>query len=336
MAEDREAGGAMPRNDSSRNISFQDISWGRVQPRVRDYFAFLARLEPEAIPDGFRREQYGAVTYDGREYPLIRVVSEGWRADRHTILVAGGVHGCEPAGVEGAMLCVRDLLPAYRAHFNFAVYPCLNPTSYEMDTRWNYLKQDMNRNYRPGTAVEECRLFTLSVRALAPVDVVMDLHESLQKDAETMRIQAQDLGNPRAAMWDDIPRGYFIYEDSPQDGNGAWVRIGREIVEAVRPLIPPCSAPDIAGDVSDGGVIYYPQAMSAATSDYIEPYATDSHLRAAGLARHGFTSETPDLSEDGRVFTVEDRAQAHAVAVRAALECVLRPSYPPPCGGLRP
>lgn len=311
---------------------FQDIEWGRAQTRVRDYFALLARLAPEAVPDGYRREDYGAVTYDGRAYPLVRIVPEVWRADRHTVLIAGGVHGCEPAGVEGALLCVRDLLPAYAERFNLAVYPCLNPTSYEMDTRWNYLKQDMNRNYKPGTDVEECRLFTQSAATVAPIDAVIDLHESLQKDALTMRIQAADLGNPRAAMWDDIPMGYFIYEDSPRAADGQRVRVGRDIVEAVRPFIPPCSAAKIAGDDSDGGVIYYPQAMNAQTSDYVDPFSTDSHLCAAGVAMHGFTSETPDLSEDGRWFSVAERAQAHQVAVRALLDCMARPSYPPPAG----
>jgi hypothetical protein len=307
---------------------FTDIEWGRAQPRVRDYFSLLARLDDASIPEGFRKEQYGVITYDDRSYPLVRVVSQNWNADLPSALITGGVHGCEPAGVEAAMTVIQEVLPDLSRQFNFVVYPCVNPSSYEMDSRWNFLKQDPNRNFMPDTAVEECSLFIKAQQQIGRVDIVLDLHESLQRDSEIMRIQAQDLGNARAATWDDIPTGYFIYEEAPADGKGGWHRIGPQIVSAVSAVLPICNWPTIAGDRNDGGVIYYPQAMNMATTDYTAPVALPDYLKFIGLAGHAFTSETPDVSETGQQFSVAERARGHVTAVRAALNGVLDPKYP--------
>jgi hypothetical protein len=77
----------------------------------------------------------------------------------------------------------------------------------------------------------------------------------------------------------------------------------------------------------DGGVIYYPQGISEG-SDYTVPTALPDYLKHIGLAGHAFTSETPDLLEDGRVLNVDQRAAGHVAAIRAALKAVQAPGYP--------
>lgn len=309
------------RNQALKDLTRAGIEWSRTMPKIRDYFDLLARLD-NTLPSGFRKEQYGEVTYDGRSFPLVRVISEDWSADKPSILISAGVHGSEPAGVEAAMTCIRDVLPQYAARFNLVAYPCLNPSGYEIDSRWNFKEQDLNRNFGPEGKqdVEECRLFTASVAALAaarPLDDIIDLHENLRVGVPEMQRQAARENKP--SNWDDLSGGYFIYECTLDKTN----RIGSKVIEAASAIIPICPRTEIAGDVMENGISCWPQDTSG-TSDYTGATSTDSHLLILGHVRHGFTFESPEIwvPETGPVqeFTIDRRAAAHVAGVRAVLE----------------
>jgi hypothetical protein len=309
------------RDRALRDLTRKGLEWSRTLPKVRDYFNLLQRLDT-IIPTGFKSEQYGSVTYDGRSYPLMRVISENWSNDKPTLVISAGVHGSEPAGVEAALTCIRDLFPQYTAQFNLAAYPCLNPSGYEIDSRWNFLGQDLNRNFGEQAAeeVEECRLFTASVMGLAvsrPIDDLIDMHENLRVGVPEMQRQAA-LTNTMS-NWDNLAPGYFIYECVL----GKDVRIGPQIIQAVSAVMPICPQTEIAGDAMQNGVSYWPQDTYEA-SDYTGATSTDSHLLVMRHLRHGFTFESPEIwiKDDGEVqeFTIDQRALAHVTGARAVLD----------------
>ena len=75
------------------------------------------------------------------------------KGHRH-ILVTGGVHGNEPAGAYAALDLAYNLhldsisLKTYTKDFTIHIYPCMNPWSYEHDTRENEAGIDLNRGFK--------------------------------------------------------------------------------------------------------------------------------------------------------------------------------------------
>lgn len=67
----------------------------------------------------------------------------------HTVLVMGGVHGDEPAGVVLVRALVRHLqtLPSTRFHQRVVVIPMVNPDGLAAHTRGNAHRIDLNRNF---------------------------------------------------------------------------------------------------------------------------------------------------------------------------------------------
>ena len=57
----------------------------------------------EKLAGAWDVEEYGALEYDGRRYPLLALKSRGWDESLPTMLVTGGVHGYETSGVHGAL-----------------------------------------------------------------------------------------------------------------------------------------------------------------------------------------------------------------------------------------
>lgn len=115
--------------------------------------------------DLFDVEQYGALPYDEKRYPLFVVKSKGWQqqeqpqaagdgnkkqktAKKPCVLVTGGVHGYETSGVQGALLFLTSgAAEKYSEHFDFAVVPCVSPWGYEHIQRWNKECKDPNRSF---------------------------------------------------------------------------------------------------------------------------------------------------------------------------------------------
>lgn len=61
------------------------------------------------------------------------------------VLITGGVHGDEPAGVEAVLQFLEQSVADYVRHFHFVVIPCVNPSGYEANTRDNGSGEDINR-----------------------------------------------------------------------------------------------------------------------------------------------------------------------------------------------
>ena len=140
------------------------------------------------------------------------------------MLIIGGTHGDEPAGVEAALAFLsQDHRPWLKA-LRFEVIPCLNPYGYVHNTRHN--RQDIDINWafleKDVPEIELIRRLIESRR----FEVVIDLHED----------------------WESP--GYYMYELR----RGAPL-IGSDLVRRVSAVCPVNTNPCIEGAEARGGVI---------------------------------------------------------------------------------
>ena len=70
------------------------------------------------------------------------------------ILITGGMHGDEPAGVEAAISFLARDNTELLNHFSFVVIPCINPDGYIHETRENKDDVDINRSFETDDVVE--------------------------------------------------------------------------------------------------------------------------------------------------------------------------------------
>ncbi|MBT5146425.1 MAG: M14 family metallocarboxypeptidase [Gemmatimonadetes bacterium] len=94
------------------------------------------------------------------------------------VLITGGVHGDEPAGVEAVLQFLEHSVADYVRHFHFVVIPCVNPSGYEANTRENGSGQDINRSMSNNGVIESMSL--RQVIADQPFDLFFDLHEDYE------------------------------------------------------------------------------------------------------------------------------------------------------------
>ena len=115
----------------------------------RDYSRFVERLISLSSPCT-RIETVGVVD----DYPIHRVLLAADRRVDKNILIAGGIHGDEPAGPSAILRFLeRDNSPLLQ-HFKFLILPCINPYGYVHNTRENKKGIDLNRSFEESSIVE--------------------------------------------------------------------------------------------------------------------------------------------------------------------------------------
>ncbi|MDP9110219.1 MAG: succinylglutamate desuccinylase/aspartoacylase family protein [Candidatus Eremiobacteraeota bacterium] len=81
---------------------------------------------------------------------------------RHTVALAAGVHGDEPAGAFALLtLAEEDLLDS---RYAYRIWCCINPTGFERGTRENLEGADINRSFARGGQTPEARAIVTSNR----------------------------------------------------------------------------------------------------------------------------------------------------------------------------
>ena len=107
-------------------------------------------------------------------YPIV-LVRRSLRDDVLTVLLTGGTHGDEPAGVEAALAFLQRDVADWLAHLSFEVLICLNAHGYVHDTRHNAQDVDVNWAWSRDD-VPEVRVIKDWVRDRR-FDFVCDFHE---------------------------------------------------------------------------------------------------------------------------------------------------------------
>jgi len=220
---------------------------------VRDY-AEITRRVGALSGSGWTADVYGAVA----EMPLHMVAVEEADGERPWVLVSGGVHGDEPAGVEAALRFLEARCDGYIARFRFLAAPCVNPTGYAANRRENGAGLDINRAFDGLGATEADALkSSLKGRRFA---CAVDFHE----DWETS--------------------GFYMYE-----GVSDRAEVGTQVVERVARI----GQMDEHTDPADPPIVpgVYPVSMSWGTVG-LAPYLLANHTP------HVVITETPSTAWD--------------------------------------
>ncbi len=145
------------------------------------------------------------VVGDATGYPMWSLTLGTAAADRQQVLLTGGVHGDEPAGVEAVLQFLEGFGATYLERFTFFAIPCVNPSGYEAGTRVNGVGQDINRSMSDDGVIESVTLrHMLQDRRF---DIFFDFHEDYEAT------------------------GFYMYEAQQQDR-----LLGAQIVEAVKQI----------------------------------------------------------------------------------------------------
>lgn len=135
------------------------------------------------------------------------------------VLIIGGLHGDEPAGVCAA---VELLTKQYQNDACITVIPCANPAGFKHERRENEDGEDINRQFDDGTKQEE----ELVLRDMvAQCDLLITLHEDGTRD------------------------GCYAY--APK----LYAKIGRSALKAMSRHVDVTQDADVFGDYCDAGLI---------------------------------------------------------------------------------
>jgi hypothetical protein len=105
------------------------------------------------------------------------LVAELGPIDAPAVHIIAGVHGDEPAAPWALLSLVRDGLLDPR--FRYRLWPCLNPSGYELGTRENAEGDDINRGFSRGGTTPESRALLTANRDRRFV-LALDLHEDFE------------------------------------------------------------------------------------------------------------------------------------------------------------
>jgi hypothetical protein len=197
------------------------------------------------------------------------------------VLISAGIHGDEPAAVEGLLQWLEHPT-SYHRRFHFTVFPLLNPWGLRHNSRTDQSGRDLNRLFHRSDVSLIRAMSKIVMAEKVPYALTVALHEDY--DAE----------------------GFYIYEITRQ--KKAW---GHQILQAVRRLCPPDPRPTIDGRRARQGLMFRPKLKRDVFASIGLPEAPHHFFQGA---RRALTFETP--SE----FDLTRRAQAQHRALQVALQ----------------
>ncbi len=262
-------------------------------PIVRSYDREVARplLDIKGgIVTTLRRVRYGS-----HNYPVFSVQYPAASVPAHpTVLLSGGVHGDEPAGVRAIVDFLEREARQYAGRLNLCLLPCVNPGGFEAGTRSTMNGMDLNRSFGKGSAQSE----------------IAAIEEWLTYHAQRFRLHL-DLHEAHPEAPDD-PRACYLYESLSDRER----RIGRHLIDALPYWVPVCLLPTIEEEENDRGVIAYPEAFGN-TEFAVGPL--DAYVLAQHQTDHTIVTETPTI------WSLEKRIAVQRLWIRRSLDLV--------CGG---
>ena len=112
------------------------------------------------------------------DYPIYQICLESSANVPKNILITGGVHGDEPAGVEAVLQFLERDNTELLKQFAFVVIPCVNPSGYVHDTRENRDGVDINRSFE----TDEVSEVAIVKKALGETQfsLAIDFHEDYE------------------------------------------------------------------------------------------------------------------------------------------------------------
>ncbi len=229
-------------------------------------------------------------------YALTTAASKKNEKKQLNVLLSGGVHGDEPAGVFALLQFLEKEAPRYAKEFRFFVFPCVNPGGFATGTAENSAGKNINRSFKKDSPALEAKWVMEQLQKWDRKFVFsIDMHE-IPPYWEGEGFKAKD--NPHTA---------YLYE-SQRDKK---MRIGPAMLAGLPKDIEVCQWPRIYGDVAVGGLVTYPEGNF--NQVYAEQTTLDGYLFEK-LSSHTFTAETPID------WPMEKRVRTHLSWLKTALE----------------
>lgn len=281
------------------------LAW-RESTQVKRLYSEEVLPKIEALKARFNVEQYGALSYDAKRFPLFCIKSNDWNDNKPTVLVSGGVHGYETSGVQGALLFADQHLDSYSKHFNIVIAPCVSPWGYETINRWNPLAIDPNRSFYAYSPAEESAALQALVATIGDVLVHFDLHETTDTDETEFRpaLAARDGIDYEA---DIIPDGFYTVGDSESPQSEFQAAVINSVAKVTH-IAPADGKGEIIGsEVVQEGVILYPMKQ----------------LGLCGSVTNCVYHTTTEVYPDSPKVTDEECNQAQVAAIIGGLEYVI-------------
>ena len=252
----------------------------------RSYEQLIARVTKAARQPSVQMETLGRFESGGRRCALVQLNLGRPDVGKLPVMIAAGIHGDEPAGVEAAIrfLETNAQNQSLLSRFHFVVFPCNNPSGWELNTRQNADGIDLNRRFATRNPPAEVAIVTRALQGRR-FDLIFEMHEDV--DAS----------------------GFYLYEivDDPR------ARVGDEIVGKVCSLgFPVNHNRQIEGMAAHGGVIRPRLTRFRKTR---LPQAIYAHRTCGG---HVLTLEPP-----ASVLSLEDRVLIELTGLELALRAAL-------------
>ena len=215
---------------------------------MRNYAEVTERLKNLDVPI----ERIGTVhNYPIYQIPLAPIID----TPKH-ILITGGMHGDEPAGVEAVLQFLERDNTALLNKFSFLIIPCINPYGYVHNTRETLDGIDINRAFE----TEEVPEVAIVKKALGQIQfsLAIDFHE------------------------DYDATGFYLYEGKRDEKYiGPKLAAAAKTIGAIDPDDPGEDAPDLAEGVYKVATAWGTQGLT--------PYLLHFH------SEHVIISETPTV-----------------------------------------
>ncbi len=137
---------------------------------MRDYTEITERLKRLDVSIALLGTVHG--------YPIHQICLASSTRMPRRVLITGGMHGDEPAGVEAVLQFLeRDNIPLLK-NFSFLVIPCINPYGYVHNTRETLDGVDINRAFE----AEDIAEVAIVKKALGQTQfsLAIDFHEDYE------------------------------------------------------------------------------------------------------------------------------------------------------------
>ena len=220
----------------------------------------------------------GYIKYSSDSYPFLKITTNNNSSKR--VLISGGIHGDEPAGVEA--ICQFIEKRKYQPFLNeweFTFLPCINPYGYEYNQRENKDDIDLNRMFKVQHPPLEVKLSKSTFKS-SYFNLTIELHEDIDSS------------------------GYYIFQKSNRPFG---MKLGYKILDAASKVIPINSNKIIDDLKSENGLIHKTKEINEMEWWPMAGYSL------AMKTDHCFTLETPTK------LPIQIRTKAHLSALKNAL-----------------
>ena len=193
----------------------------------RSFKSILTRLKNFALLEKIPIEILGEVFADNESLPIIKLNLNLQSKCQKKVLISGGIHGDEPAGVETICKFLENkMYTPFLKDWEITFLPCLNPSGYQRNTRNNHENKDLNRLFKQANSTQEVEIVKKVLKL--PFDLTLELHEDNDSD------------------------GYYLFQKENFFSNPS---LGRKILNAVETIMPINKSSEIEKIPAEKGLI---------------------------------------------------------------------------------